>query len=108
MERRPPPTIRVARSAYSRPIPSGVSLPFRFEYISTRGSVGANSANLLYGPGSNAYSLTFTPTYQFQIYFIRAEVSYVGASSITSGFAFGVDGTGKSQTRGLLELGALF
>jgi hypothetical protein len=52
--------------------------------------------------------MTFSPTYQFQIYFIRAEISYVDASSTTPGYAFGADGTGKSQTRGLLELGALF
>jgi hypothetical protein len=87
---------------------TGLSLPFRFEYISSRGSVASNSASLLYGPGSNAYSLTFTPTYQFSIYYVRAEVSYVSADSITSGFGFGVNGTGKSQTRGLLEIGTVF
>ena len=83
---------------------SGFSLPARFEYISSTG----NTVNLLYGPGSNAYSLTFSPTYQFQIYYIRAEVSYVSADSTTPGFGFGVNGTGKTQTRGLIELGALF
>jgi len=83
---------------------SGLSLPVRFEYISSSGQ----TVNLLYGPGSDAYSLTFTPTYQFQIYFVRAEISYVSASSTTSGFGFGVDGNGKTQTRGLIEIGALF
>ena len=83
---------------------SGLSLPARFEYISSTGQ----TVNLLYGPGSNAYSLTFSPTYQFQIYFVRAEVSYVSAASTTPGFGFGADGNGKTQTRGLIELGALF
>jgi len=83
---------------------AGLSLPVRFEYISSNGK----TVSLLYGPGSNAYSLTFSPTYQYKIYFVRAEVSYVNADSITPGFAFGVNGTGKSQTRGLIEVGTLF
>ena len=87
---------------------SGLSLPARFEYITSTGSVGANSPSLVYGPGSNAWSITVTPTYQFGIYFVRAEVSYVQADSTTPGFAFGTNGTAKSQTRGLIELGALF
>ena len=87
---------------------SGLSLPARFEYITSTGSIGANSPSLVYGPGSNAFSMTITPTYQFQIYFVRAEISYVSASSTTPGFGFGVNGTGKTQTRGLIEIGALF
>lgn len=83
---------------------AGLSLPFRFEYISSTG----NTVSLLYGPGSNAYSMTFSPTYQYKIYFIRAEVSYVSADSFTSGFGFGVNGTGKNQTRGLIEVGTVF
>jgi hypothetical protein len=83
---------------------AGLSLPFRFEYITSRG----NTVNLLYGPGSNAWSLTFSPTYQFQIYYIRAEVSYVDSSSTTSGFGFGANGNGQSQTRGLIEIGTVF
>jgi hypothetical protein len=87
---------------------SGFSLPLRFEYISSKGTLAANSANLLYGPGSNAFSLTFSPTYQYQIYFIRGEISYVDASSATEGLAFGPNGDSRSQTRGLVEIGALF
>ena len=83
---------------------SGLSLPVRFEYITSSGK----NLSLLYGPGSNAFSMTFSPTYQFQIYYVRAEVSYVQADSTTSGFGFGVNGTGKTQTRGLIEVGALF
>ena len=36
------------------------------------------AANLLYGPGSAAWSVTVTPTYQKNIFFTRAELSYVG------------------------------
>jgi hypothetical protein len=91
---------------------SGFSLPVRFEYISSRGTLAANSANLLnYGPGSNAFSFTVTPTYQYQIYFVRAEISYVNATDTSPppfGATFGSNGISKSQTRGLVEVGALF
>jgi hypothetical protein len=84
----------------------GFSLPARFEYIGSTGSVGA--PNLLYGPGSKAWSITFTPTYQYKVFFARAEISHVGASSTTPGLAFGPNGTNTTQTRGLLEVGILF
>ena len=83
---------------------SGVSLPVRFEYLTTSGNALDGSANLLYGAGSNAYSFTVTPTYVFGKYFVRGEVSYVAASQ----GAFGSSGTAKDQTRGLLELGVIF
>ena len=81
---------------------SGVSLPARVEYLSQ--SNGKGSANLLYGPGSNAWSFTVTPTYTFNRYFIRGELSYVNASSA----AFGTGAGAKDQTRGLVEVGVLF
>ena len=86
----------------SKSMLNGVSLPVRFEYISQ--SSGAGSATLLYGPGSNAYSFTITPTYTINRYFIRGEVSYVS----TNVGAFGSSGTAKDQTRGLVEVGVLF
>ena len=59
-------------------------LPFRFEYVSTSGAY-----NFLYGVGSNAFSFTFTPTYQYKVFFIRPEISYVSAgSNATSGLAY--------------------
>jgi Putative beta-barrel porin-2, OmpL-like. bbp2 len=85
---------------------AGVSLPARFEYIGSTGSLGA--PNLLYGPGSKAWSITFTPTYQYKIFFARAEISHVGTSSTTPGLAFGPNGTNTTQTRGLIEVGILF
>ncbi|HEY5071169.1 MAG TPA: outer membrane beta-barrel protein [Caulobacteraceae bacterium] len=86
----------------------GLSLPVRVEYISSSGNATDGTPNLLYGPGSNAWSVTITPTYQFKIYFIRAELSYVDASGATAGFAFGRFGNDRSQTRGLIETGVLF
>jgi len=89
------------------PLP-GFSLPLRFEYISSTGSLANGAPNLLYGPGSNAWSITFTPTYQYKIFFARAEISHVGTNSTTPGLIFGPSGTNTTQTRGLLEVGILF
>lgn len=82
----------------------------RIEYItaSGKGATLATSTNLLYGPGSNAFSFTVTPTYQFGIYYLRGEFSYVSAGSTTAGFAFGPTGTATSQSRIALEGGILF
>jgi hypothetical protein len=82
---------------------AGVNLGGRAEYIGTTGS-----NNLLYGPGSHAFSLTFTPTYQYKYFFARGEVSWVKAGAITDGFAFGSAGSNTSQTRVLVESGILF
>lgn len=78
----------------------------RVEYISTSGS--ANSPNLLFGQGSKAWSFTLTPTYQYDKYFIRGEVSYVGASDTIPGFALGPNFSATTQTRGVIETGVLF
>jgi hypothetical protein len=75
----------------------------RFEDVSSSGS-----ANLLYGPGSKAWSFTLTPTYQVGVLFARGEVSFVGASSATAGDAFGPQGTKTSTTRFAIETGILF
>jgi len=87
---------------------SGFSLPVRVEYISSTGSVANGAPNLLYGPGSKAWSVTVTPTYQFNGFFARAEYSYVGTKDTTLGLAFGPAGNAQSQSRGLLEVGMLF
>jgi hypothetical protein len=86
----------------------GVSLPVRFEYISSSGSTTDGTPNLLYGPGSEAWSITVTPTWQKGIFFARAEASYVGTASTSSGAVFGSSGNSKSQVRGVLEGGVLF
>jgi putative OmpL-like beta-barrel porin-2 len=87
---------------------AGVSLPLRWEFIASDGSVGGGAPNLLYGPGSEAWSITFTPTYQYKIAFVRPEVSYVQALDRAPGLAFGLDGNSKTQTRLLVEGGVIF
>ena len=87
---------------------SGFSLPIRFEYISSTRSLASGSPNPLYGPGSNAWSVTLTPTYRYKIFFARAEFSHVGANSTTPGLAFGRDGMNTTQSRFSFETGILF
>jgi hypothetical protein len=86
------------------------SVAARGEMITSTGGSVTNPTytNLLYGPGSQAFSLTLTPTYQFKIFFLRAELSYVKAQDMTSGFGFGPNGADTNQVRGLLETGVLF
>lgn len=86
----------------------GFKLPVRIEYISSTGSPNSGAPNLLYGPGSSAWSVTLSPTYQYKNYFARAEFAYVGTSDITQGFAFGRAGDKGNQVRGLFELGVIF
>ena len=93
---------------YNSPTIAGLSLPVRLEYIASSGNLTDGSPNLMYGPGSKAWSVTVTPTYQYKIFFARAELSYVAASSIAPGAAFGPSGNEKSQSRAMLEAGLLF
>ena len=86
----------------------GFSLPLRFEYISSSGSVKEGSANLLYGPGSGATSFTVTPTYQKGGFFVRGDVSVVHANSLVSGAGFGTNGNDASQFRAMGEVGFIF
>jgi hypothetical protein len=92
----------------SRTLGHGFSLAGRGEYIASSGGTSDQAVNLLYGPGSAAWSLTATPTYQHQRFFARGDVSFVRATSITPGDAFGSDGTKQDQARGVLEVGFLF
>lgn len=92
----------------TRTLKKGFSLAGRWEYISSSGNAASNSANLLYGPGSTAWSVTLTPTYQYKKFFTRTDISYVGAGNFTLGDAFGSYGTKPSQTRGVVEVGFLF
>ena len=85
----------------------GFSLPARFEYLTTHGST-TTGPNLLYGAGSDAWELTVTPTYQYKIFFARTELSYIHASDITAGSAFGDTGTKTGQFRALVEAGFVF
>ncbi len=87
-----------------------IKLAGRIEYISStgKGPTLASSTNLLFGPSSNAFSFTITPTFQYEIFFARVEYSYVTASSTTAGFGFGPTGVGTSQSRFAVEAGILF
>ena len=89
-------------------LPHHMSLGGRVEDISSTGDANQGSANFLYGPGSNAVSLTVTPTYQRGTFFARGELSYVHAGNATPGDVFGHNGTDTSQVRSLLEAGFLF
>ncbi len=87
---------------------NGFSMCGRGEYIASSGNVAENAVNLIYGPGSSAWSLTLTPTYQKHRFFLRVEVGFVEAQNITPGDAFGPLGLNKSQLRGVIESGFVF
>jgi hypothetical protein len=92
----------------SRTFGHGFSLAGRGEYIASSGDPADQSVNLLYGPGSTAWSVTATPTYQRQRFFARGDVAFVRANSITMSDAFGSDGSKQNQPRAVLEVGFLF
>jgi hypothetical protein len=84
------------------------NLAGRVEYINSSGSSTDGTVNVLFGPGSSAWSFTVTPSYQLGIWFARLEGSYVAASSVNGGLGFGKAGTSDSQARVLLEGGIAF
>ncbi len=80
------------------------NLAGRVEYESSSGSKVA----LLYGPKSDAWSFTLTPTLQFKTYFIRGEFSYTKIDSGAVGSEFGKFGNKDEQARAMIETGVLF
>lgn len=86
----------------------GVSLAGRAEYISSTGNAADGAVNLLYGPGSGAWSLTLTPAYQNHGFFIRGDFSLAQATNYTAGDGFGPRGLNRIQPRGVIEAGFLF
>ena len=86
----------------------GFSLALRPEYISSSGNLSSGSVNLLYGPGSNAFSFTVTLTYQKGAFFLRVEGSVVHVKAMTPGDGFGKLGSNDTQARGVVEAGFLF
>jgi len=88
----------------------GISLAGRAEYIKAGGGsqTDPNSINLLFGPDSDAFSFTVTPTYVKDGFFIRGDFSYVHLGSLTPGFGFGLLGTKTNQPRGAIEAGFMF
>ena len=85
-----------------------VSIPFRIEYIQSTGVPGSNIPTLLYGPGSSAFTLTLTPTIQFEKYFARLEISMIKLYDYSSQLGFGRNSQNPSQFRGIFELGILY
>ena len=79
----------------------------RVEYINTTGNDVPGTPNLLYGPGSDAWSLTFTPTFQHGVFYARSEASYVGALDAAAGNEFGRSLDKSSQVRLMLEAGVV-
>lgn len=86
----------------------GFSLAGRGEYISTTGNASQQAVNLLYGPGSSAWSFTLTPTYTNHGLFLRGEFSLVQAQNLTPGDGFGPLGLNRAQARGVVEAGFMF
>lgn len=84
------------------------ALAGRAEIITSTGSLGNGAPNLVYGPGSGAWSLSLTPTWQKGILFVRPEASYLRAWKVTRGFGLGPDFNDRSQIRGLIEAGIIF
>ena len=92
----------------SRTFGHGFSLAGRGEYIATTGSAAEQAVNLLFGPGSAGWSVTLTPTFQYQRFFARGDLSFVRARSFAPGDAFGPTGMNPNQPRGVIEIGFLF
>lgn len=86
----------------------GFSLAGRGEYISTSGSAAEQAVNLLFGPGSGAWSMTLTPTFQKHGFFVRGDLSLALATNLTPGDGFGRLGIDRSQIRSVLEAGLMF
>jgi hypothetical protein len=86
----------------------GFSLPARIEYLASNGSTATGPNLLGYGPGSKAWEITVTPTYQYKIFFARPELSYIAATHVATGGGFGSNGSNKDQFRALFEAGFVF
>jgi len=110
------PAVGIARGAstrggallVSRTLKHGFSLAGRSEYLGSTGSSAEGSVNLMYGPGSSAWSVTLTPTFQHRRVFARGDLAFVSANNIAPGAAFGPAEMNRNQPRGVMEVGILF
>lgn len=99
----------VFNAAYA--LSSTWSLPLRIEYGnngSTKTDMSPNANLLGYGPGSNAWTYTLTPTYRRGIFFARAEESAIHVSNFAPGTVFGTTGNKPDQFRTVVETGLQF
>jgi hypothetical protein len=62
----------------------------------------------MFGPGSSGTSVTVTPTFQHGGFFVRGDLSWAHAGSITPGDAFGSTGSNQNQHRAMAEIGFMF
>lgn len=87
----------------------GFSLAGRVEYVGSNGSAAEGAPNVLgYGAGSKAVSLTVTPTFTFNRFYVRPEAAYVKAFSVAPGSGFDSDNSASYQVRGMIEAGVIF
>ncbi len=86
----------------------GFSLAGRGEYITSTGKAGEQAVNLIYGPGSSAWTVTATPTFQYGGFFVRGDLAFVRAIDYTPGYAFGPTGMNQNQPRAMAEIGFMF
>lgn len=86
----------------------GLSLAGRGEYITSSGNAAEQAVNLIFGPGSGAWSFTLTPAYQNHGFFVRGDFSVVQATNSTPGSGFGPLGLNHTQPRGEIEAGFIF
>lgn len=87
------------------------SVGARYEWFVNHSSAFDPSPNadfVGYGPGSRAATLTVTPSYKVNLFFLRAEFSAVNAIGAKPGLAFGLGGMDPLQTRVLVETGVAF
>lgn len=87
------------------------SLPLRVEYGDSGGSTTDRSpnANLLgFGPASQVWTYTLTPTYRRGTFFARAEGSLVDLARYARGAGFGTNGLLADQVRSGVETGVQF
>jgi len=83
---------------------SNFSIAGRFEYMDENGNATSGSSDPLgYGPGSHAWTATLTPTYQYNVFFLRGDISYVRASSKVYGTT-----PSNDQFRLVAETGIVF
>lgn len=84
------------------------NLAGRIEYIDSTGTAAEGAPDLMYGPGSKAWSFTITPTWQYKVFFVRPEASFITLADVTPGEALGSDFNARNQFRAMLETGVMF
>jgi hypothetical protein len=62
----------------------------------------------MYGPGSSAWAITATPTFQYGGFFVRGDLAFVRATDYTPGYAFGPTGMNQNKPRAVAEIGFMF